>query len=269
MRSSMQFQILCVLVCFLSISYCSKDSAQLTTSNTSVQSKDSVLQGCDEEWDSRISRLTSVERDQFAKDGILVGGSETEAYFLISTKIVPDCKSRIEIGGLLWRIYEDKTLPEDLEYANRHSVEITSAIRGIWDSANLKDEKYLWLTFSGLDDEDVGPIIADDLKNNEYNSSRVWVTIERPLASPIQELKLVLQRSERSGDVVRSICALIALELATNDKRYLQKLNRTADSGKLSAQTKRRLRSLISRLDRQERITFADVEAALGVTIPD
>lgn len=156
-----------------------------------------------------------------------------------------------------------------MEYAKRHSVEITSAVRGTWDSAKLKDEKYLWLTFSGLADDDVRPIIANDLKNNEYNSSRVWVTIERPRASPIQELKLVLQRSERSGDEVRTICALIALELATNDKRYLQKLRRTAYSGTLSAQTKRRLRSLISRLERQERVTFADVEAALGVTIPD
>lgn len=95
----MQFQTLCVLVCFLSITCCSKESAQLATSDASVQSKDSVLQGCDEEWDRRISRLTPVQRDQFANDGILVGGSETEAYFLISTKIVPDCKSRIEIGA--------------------------------------------------------------------------------------------------------------------------------------------------------------------------
>jgi hypothetical protein len=227
-----------------------------------------VVQTCDDEWNRRLSLLTEPVKKQFEIDKVVVDGTKGNGYFLISPDAIPDCRDRIEIGEVLYREYEDISLPEDAEYQRQHSAQLGSALRAIWNSRTLGADKYILLTLPALKDEDVRQIIIDDLRKNGYRSNLLYVTIERPLASPVAELTELLKTYKSPRDNSKMVGLLIALGLATKDETYLRRLRSIARSEKLSSDVQQNLHNLIRKLESGQKISFSDVES-LGIPIED
>jgi hypothetical protein len=228
-----------------------------------------------EKWQQFYEQLSQEEKNILRDEGIVGSSVGDDDYgYILSPELVKDCRLRLEIGRYIQRIMTGKGDGTDAEFADENSKEIVRVLRHIWkgyyfSGDGAASEKYGLLWNKGLKEEDVAPFISELLKTEGLlKSDLIYVLITRPMPSLKPVISELLQDAENRRDISKQVYALIILQQASPEPKFLSKLEIISQNKKLSAKTKKGILEVIRKFKSGEKVIYDDIEN-LGLALDE
>lgn len=218
-------------------------------------------------WKNNMSSLSKEETEKLVRDNAIF----TNAGLILNDSLIKDCRLREEMATYFGRVLAGNTenKKQDEEFAAQHSAEIVAVIRKIWPSlsnskalirdGSFNSEKYGLLADPALAEPDIAPLISDILDAETIDNDVAFILFSRPMPG----VKQAIVRLQKTAQDIKSIpmqIMTLAILRKMGDPSALPKLKTLLRKPHLTAFESKTLRTLITKSERGEEITFSDVE---------
>lgn len=242
------------------------NSNGITPTVSRAEEYKSQSQNCNS-WLKLVESLNNDSRSNFAKDGIafFAGSSDFGAQFVLSSELVNDCDTNVQIGRFLWIKVLGLDEYSDSKFVETNSAVISFVINKVWDSSvftsdGVREAKYGLLTYRPIKDKDISIVFSMLLRTKNLNSALLNAIIMRPIPQTGRDIRYRLGKKDLGATDPERVYLLVLNCQVSGSSEAIKQLTQFTLNYSLATQSRLAINYILRKFTEGHKVTVADVE---------